>query len=182
MTKIAKGMFIFIKVFSVTVVAFLLFLVVALFGVRFLGIQVYTVLSGSMEPSYPVGSVIYVKDFDPDALWVGDVVTFEVENDLVVTHRIVSVETTKDDPDTLYYRTKGDANDCEDAGLLTEDHIIGKPFFMIPKIGFIADFMHSNFGRMISIVLVALVILLTVLAEHLKDSEESKKNLIKKDE
>ena len=172
MIKITKGLKLFIKFLSFSLVIFLLFLAVSLFGVRLFGVQVYTVLSGSMEPSYPVGSVIYAKEVDPDMLWVGDVVTFESDAGLIVTHRIVSVETAADDSKTVYFRTKGDANTDVDAELLTQDRILGKPFFMIPNIGFIADFMHSKFGRWICIVLAVLVILLTILAEHLKVPEQ----------
>lgn len=173
-------MIIFIKVLSVSVAVFLLFLAVSLFGVRLFGVQVFTVLSGSMDPFYPVGSVIYVKDTEPAELWVGDVVTFEADEDLVVTHRIVSAEAATDDPQTIYFRTKGDANDNIDADFLTMDRVIGEPFFVIPKIGFVADFMHSKFGRIISIVLVMLLILLYILAENLKEPAETKKQSIKK--
>jgi len=172
--KLTKGVRIFIKIFSASLVVFLLFLAVSLFGVRLFGVQVYTVLSGSMEPSYPVGSVIYVKDADPDTLWVGDVVTFESDADLIVTHRIVSAEAAADDPNTVYFRTKGDANTDADAELLTQDRILGKPFFVIPKIGFVADFMHSASGRWICIVLAALVIFLTILAEYLREPPQKK--------
>ena len=45
-------------------------------GVRIFGIQVFGVLTGSMEPSYPTGSLIYVKDVEPQELKLGDPVTF----------------------------------------------------------------------------------------------------------
>ena len=180
MTKLIKATTIFIKVISVSVAVFLLFLVVALFGVRLFGVQVFTVLSGSMEPSYPVGSVIYVKDVDPDTLWVRDVVTFKTEQGIIVTHRIVSVESSADDPDAVCFYTKGDANENTDTNLLTADSIIGEPFFMIPKIGFIADFMHSGSGRVICIVLMGLLVLLNVLSGYLKSCDEP--NPIKKKE
>lgn len=173
-TKITKGMRVFVKILSSFLVIFLLFLAVSLLGVRLFGVQVFTVLSGSMEPKYPVGSVIYVKDVDLESLWVGDVVTFEVDRDLIVTHRIVSVEPANDDPQTVCFRTKGDANDTIDAGLLSMDRIIGEPVFMIPKIGFIADFMHTRSGRIISIVLVFLVILLSILVEYLEVPKKEK--------
>ena len=56
-------------------------LAVALVGVRLVGLQVFTVLSGSMEPTYHVGSLIYVKDVDYKELEAGDVITFMLDED-----------------------------------------------------------------------------------------------------
>ena len=46
-------------VISTFAVALVVLLALALVGVRLLGFQVYTILSGSMEPTYHVGSIIY---------------------------------------------------------------------------------------------------------------------------
>ena len=60
---------------TVLVVAIML-LAVLLVGARIIGLQVYTVLSGSMEPNYHVGSIIYVKPVDPQSLQKEDVISF----------------------------------------------------------------------------------------------------------
>ena len=69
----------------------------------------YVVLSGSMEPEIPTGSVVVVdgrkKEWNP-----GDVITYRRGN-MVVTHRIV--EKSEEG-----YCTKGDANAEEDAGIV----------------------------------------------------------------
>lgn len=57
---------------STLVVIVIVFLAIALVGVRLVGLTPYTVLSGSMEPTYHVGSLIYVKDVDPSEIRVGD--------------------------------------------------------------------------------------------------------------
>ena len=75
-------------------------LAVALAGVRLAGIQVYTVLSGS---------VIYVKKVDYTALRVGDPITFMVDEHTVATHRIVDIIPDDEDPTVLRFVTKGDA-------------------------------------------------------------------------
>ena len=46
------------------IVGIAVLLAVALVGVRLVGFQVFSVLSGSMEPTYHVGSLIYVKNVD----------------------------------------------------------------------------------------------------------------------
>ena len=59
---------------SISTIIVILVVVVAFFisGIRLFGFQVYGVLSGSMEPSYPVGSLVYVKQIDPAELKIRD--------------------------------------------------------------------------------------------------------------
>ena len=71
-------------IIAVVIVAFLLV------GVRLIGFEPYTVLSGSMEPKYHVGSIIYVAKVTPDELSVGDPLTYRIDN-TVVTHEIVEI-------------------------------------------------------------------------------------------
>ena len=103
-----------LQIISTILVALVVLLAVALVGVRLAGIRTFTVLSGSMEPTYHVGSLIYVKKVDPAAIRPGQVITFMLDENTVATHRVVEVVPDEDDPSTLRFRTKGDANDAED--------------------------------------------------------------------
>jgi signal peptidase len=81
-----------------------------------LGFQRYVIVSGSMEPTIPVGSVVYDEIVPVEELAVGDIITFvppaEFGLDHPVTHRIVSIT---DAPNgELEFRTKGDANETID--------------------------------------------------------------------
>lgn len=87
----------------------------------------YVILSGSMEPMIPTGSVVVVNTADRDVL-PGDVATFSRHGDLV-THRILSK--TEDG-----YQTKGDANTDPDTGIISAEDIRGKVLFHIPMIGY----------------------------------------------
>src|SRR5437868_2450342 len=84
-----------------------------LFVPRLLGWQVDTVLSGSMTPAYPVGSVLFVKPLSPAAVDVGDIITFRTGagDGTPVSHRVVSVERSSNG---LAFVTKGDANEEPD--------------------------------------------------------------------
>ena len=79
------------NIVSGILVGLAVFLAILLVGVRLVGFQVFSVLSGSMEPSYHVGSLIYVKKIDPQELKSGDVITFMLDEDTVATHRIVEM-------------------------------------------------------------------------------------------
>ena len=103
-------------------------LAIMLVGVRLFGLQVYSVLSGSMEPEYPVGSLIYVKKVDYKELKVGDPITYLLDEDTVVTHRIIEVLIDEEDPNTIRYFTQGDANGIPDAKSVHYKNIIVIPW------------------------------------------------------
>ena len=69
-------------------------------GIRLLGFQVFGVLSGSMEPTYPTGSLIYVKSVEQNELHVNDIITFRLSPSVIATHRIV--ELVQDENNNLY--------------------------------------------------------------------------------
>lgn len=124
-------------------------LFLALFAI---GIRPYVVLSGSMEPEIGVGSIVFVnQNAKFDELKADDVISFR-KADLMVTHRVFKIEDDK-------IVTKGDANEVEDGGYVTADMLIGKDVFVLPKLGFIVEFIQSTQGKIISgIVVLALII------------------------
>jgi signal peptidase len=61
---------------STVLVVLMVLCAVFLMGSRLIGYQVFTVISGSMEPTYGVGDLIYVKKVDPATIAVGDPITF----------------------------------------------------------------------------------------------------------
>ena len=114
-----------LNVISTILVAIVVVLALLLVGARFIGLNVYSVLSGSMEPTYHVGSLIYVKDVDTDELKAGDVITYMLDEDTIVTHRIVDVIPDETDPSIIRFQTKGDANDSVDGSLVHYKNVIG---------------------------------------------------------
>ena len=158
---------------SSILVAAVVLLAVALVGVRIVGLQPYVVLSGSMEPTYPVGSLIYVKSTDYKQLTVGDPITFLVSEDTVATHRIIEVLPDKDDPNTIRYFTKGDANDEPDGSSVHYKNIIGKPIFSIPYLGYVSNYIQTPPGKYVAISGCALLMLLVFLPDiFVKDEKK----------
>ena len=108
---------------------------VILFGVLFAvlyacGIRPYHVKSGSMDDLLPVGCVCFVSIYsDYDSIEVGDVISFRVSEDMLVTHRAVSVT------DEGVF-TRGDANVNGDPDPVTRENYIGKTVFALPYIGY----------------------------------------------
>jgi len=158
------------------IVALAVLLAIALVGVRLIGFQVFTVLSGSMEPTYHVGSLIYVKDVDYTELEAGDVITFMLDEDTVATHRIVEVVPDETDSSVLRFKTKGDANAAEDGSLVHYKNVIGTPVFTIPKLGYVANYIQNPPGMYVAISAGAVLLLLIFLPDLFsKDEKEGTK-------
>lgn len=164
-----------LNVISTILVAIVVVLALLLVGARFIGLNVYSVLSGSMEPTYHVGSLIYVKDIDTDELKAGDVITYMLDEDTIVTHRIADVILDETDPSIIRFQTKGDANDSVDGSLVHYKNVIGTPVFSIPKLGYLANYIQKPPGRYIAISAGAIILLLVFLPDLFSDDDKSEK-------
>ena len=150
-------------VYSV-IVAVVVLLAVAFVGVRVVGLQPFTVLSGSMEPTYHTGSLIYVKRVEPQDVHVGDPITFVLNEDLVVaTHRVIEI-----DAENERFYTKGDANESADGSPVHFNNLIGVPVFTIPLLGYVANFVTNPPGMYIALAGVAVLLLLTFVPDLIK--------------
>lgn len=144
---------------------------VLMVGVRVVGLTPYAVLSGSMEPTYQVGSLIYVKEAEPSEIKVGDPITFVMNKDLVVaTHRVIGIDT-----ENQQFFTKGDANESPDAGGVYFPNLIGKPLFTIPYLGFFSHWITNPPGMYIGIAGGIILMILVLLPDALDKADKMEK-------
>lgn len=127
-----------------------------------LSYQEYEVISGSMEPEYPVGSLVYVKAADFGEINEGDVIAFS-SSGTVITHRVVEVDTQN-----LQFTTKGDANEANDFLPVSYSNTLGLVKFHIAGIGVLAAFLAETTGKLISIVLIIFGFIMLELAKKLE--------------
>ena len=153
-------------------VVLVVILAILLVGARLVGLQVFTVLSGSMEPTYHVGSLVYVKKVDPFQLKSGDVITFMLDEDTVATHRVVEVVQDEEDASVIRFRTKGDANEAEDGSLVHYRNVIGTPVFTIPKLGYLANYIQHPPGTYVAISAGAILLLLVFIPDLFSDDKK----------
>ena len=161
------------SVLSTLIVIAVVALAILLAGVRVVGLTPYVVLSGSMEPTYHTGSLIYDKKVDPFTLKEGDVITFMVSEDTLATHRIVGVVPDEDEPGTIRFRTKGDANDAEDGTLVHYKNVVGTPVFTIPYLGYFSNWITHAPGKYIAITAAVVFLILLFLPDMLKKADEA---------
>lgn len=144
-------------------------LIVALCSVimlpRVFGYEVYGILSGSMLPNYPIGSIIYVDQVDASEIKVGDVITFNMaaDSNVVATHRVVEINSEEET-----FTTKGDNNDDVDSSPVSFQRLIGRVVLCVPVLGYIASFIQSSYGIIACIGAIAIVFILWFLSDHLK--------------
>ena len=164
------------KCITSVLVALVVIVALLLVGARLIGLQVFTVLSGSMEPAYHVGSLIYVKDVDPFELESGDVITFMLDENTVATHRIVEVVPDEEDDSVVRFRTKGDANDSVDGSLVHYKNVIGSPVFTIPYLGYAVSYIQNPPGTYVAISAGAILLLLVFLPDLFDGDKKKKKD------
>lgn len=140
-------------------------------GARLIGLQVFTVLSGSMEPTYHVGAIIYVKEVDPATLQVGDAITFMLSENTVATHRIIEVIPDENDPNVLRFRTKGDNNDIEDTNPVHCNNVLGKVVGTIPLLGYVSNFVQNPPGTYITMGAMMVIVMAVFLPDIIGGSK-----------
>ena len=156
---------------NILVVLVLIFAILTV-GVRLVGLDTYVVLSGSMEPLFQTGSVIYVKDIETAELQEGDIITFQMNVDTVATHRIIEVV---EENGTTAFRTKGDANDVEDGSAVPASQVIGTPVFTIPQLGYLVAYIQSPSGRYATIAAGAFLLLMVFLPDVIFGNDKKSK-------
>lgn len=155
------------KVLSTIIMVVLLILAVLLIGPKLLGFQGYAVLSGSMEPDIPVGSIVYDKEVEPETLKTGDVITYQLSDNTLVTHRIISI-----DENTEEIITKGDANDVEDGAPVSYSKVVGKMSFSVPLIGYITIYGKTKLGIAAVCGVIVVLLLVNFLPDIFKEDEK----------
>lgn len=156
--KIANGL-------STVVMVLVVLLALTLVGGRLFGMQTYAVLSGSMEPAYPTGALLYVRKVDPADIQPGQVITFLLDEHTVATHRVVEVVPDPEEAGIYRYRTKGDANEAADAGLVHCKNVLGTPVASIPYLGYVITWIQNPPGTYYAIALALFMVLLMLLPE-----------------
>lgn len=126
--------------------AVIVVLAVAVLVPRATGATPYTILTGSMRPQYPPGTMVVIRPVAPEKISVGDVVTYQLESGkpAVVTHRVISVGVSVKHPGERTFRTQGDANDIPDQLPVRPLQIRGRLWYDVPHLGRISNTLNNN--------------------------------------
>lgn len=151
----------------------MLLLAIIILALRVLGYNFFAVQTGSMAEIYPIGSIIIVKPTDFNQIQINDVISYYINDNTIITHRVVSINIDKQS-----FITKGDENNSLDSASVYFHNVIGKPIFSIKYLGYLYLFAHTTKGKF---VLVGLLILTMIVCFYpyssrkgLKENEKGK--------
>ena len=133
---------------------------------RLLGYEAYAVVSESMEPALPMGSLVYVESAEPDSLEPGEIIAF-YSNGVVVTHRVVENHYFYDE-----LITKGDANEANDIKPVPYRDLIGRVRFHMPLVGNYLMFYAGSIGKLYLLGLAFCGVLFNILAGRIRVRQE----------
>ena len=135
---------------------------------RAAGYEIYSVISGSMEPEIPVGSLVYIRGEEPENIKEDEIIAFygAKDSNAIITHRVVENRVVMGE-----FITKGDANKTNDMNPIPYDNFIGKAVLSIPVLGYAAQMLTSLEGK-----IAAGAVILAALALHLLASMLEKRN------
>lgn len=128
---------------SAAVLALLLGVAVAVIGLPALvGGSAMTVLTQSMEPRLPPGTLVVIRPTPVDEIRVGDVVTYQIRSGeaAVVSHRVISKTYENGE---LTFITQGDNNDAPDADPVQAVQIRGTLWYSIPLLGWVNNVLNG---------------------------------------
>lgn len=137
----------------------------------------YVVLTPSMVPAIPVNDVVITKKVELSELKEDDIITF-ISTDprfpgITITHRIKNIyinQTTNE----YEFETKGDNNNAPDFTHVKGSNVLGKVIFKIPKLGYIQQFLATQGGWIIVILIPCLAILSYDIVKLIKTVSKKK--------
>ncbi|XP_076249696.1 signal peptidase complex catalytic subunit SEC11 homolog C twr [Calliopsis andreniformis] len=112
---------------------------------------IVVVLSGSMEPAFHRGDLLFLTNYQDEPVRVGEIIVFKVEGRVIpIVHRVIKVHEKGDQNNTVKFLTKGDNNSVDDRGLyvqgqlwLTQKDVVGKARGFLPYVGLVTIYMNE---------------------------------------
>lgn len=116
-----------------------------------------TVLTNSMAPKLPPGTLIIIKPTHVDEIRVGDVLTYQIKSGqaAVITHRVVTRSVNLEGESTFI--TKGDNNDLADEKLVRAVQVKGTLWYAIPYLGYVNNLVNGETRPLVTPILAGLL-------------------------
>lgn len=173
----ARGLKRFIALLSSLALVLVMALAVVSFVPRVFGYMSFAVLSGSMEPELPVGSMVFVRQIEPADIAVGDNATFYRSDGAVVTHQVYQI-----DPVAQMIGTQGIANINADGSIMHDaeqtpfSSVIGTVSFCDPYLGFVNAYCTTMPGLLVVVAVLALLVAASIVLDGVVSDEPAGKH------
>ncbi len=156
-----------LRIFGTVLLVGMILVCVPVVVPKFAGLEVYAVISKSMEPTIPAGSLVYVEKVTAEELIVNDIIAFnsQIAGGGVITHRVAEV--LQDEHSLI---TKGDANSSVDVTPVKFEQLVGRVKAYLPGLGKIALLLNTAGGKAVAAGIILGAVLLNALASVFEKS------------
>ncbi len=148
------------------------------------GYQMYVVLSGSMNPAFDTGSLVFVRSTEPESIEAGDIITYKgaSASGPLTTHRVVEVNREGSE---LNYTTRGDANNVNDPNPVPASNLVGRVEGSFPYLGYMMGFAQTKEGLIVLVFIPGLLVIgfeLRNLFKYIGEMDKEKKGIKTEDQ
>ena len=121
----------------------------------------YTILTSSMEPGLPPGTLVIVKPIDPQDIKIGTVITYQLDSGepTVVTHRVLEIQGPNLPGADPSFITKGDANSNPDAKPVMTVQVRGAVWYSVPLVGWVNNVVNGDLRAVVIPIVAGLLFL-----------------------
>lgn len=176
--KIVKSVLNF--VIALLVILFVIVVVLQRFSnnkLSFFNFRMFTVVSGSMKPTYDIGDVLISKETDASKIKVGDTISYLGRagsfRDKVITHKVVGIE--KDENGKYVFRTKGTANLVEDP-LVYQEQLYGVVVYKVKLLSLIYKIVSTKYGMLIFVIIPLFYVIGSEILSFMLEKEEKRRS------
>lgn len=176
--KIIKSVLNF--VIALLVILFVIVVVLQRFSnnkLSFFNFRMFTVVSGSMKPTYDIGDVLISKETDASKIKVRDTISYLGRagsfRDKVITHKVVGIE--KDENGKYVFRTKGTANLVEDP-LVYQDQLYGVVVYKVKLLSLIYKIVSTKYGMLIFVIIPLFYVIGSEILSFMLEKEEKRRS------
>ena len=132
-----------------------------------------------MEPELKVGSLVVARPVEPEAIVVGDIITFHsiAVGEGVITHRVTGIGRSA----SLHFQTKGDANDDPDPFTVPARNLVGRICFYVPYLGYVTEFLKTPVGFTVAVAIpgvIVVVVYITSLWQALTTASKKRRDKV----
>jgi len=137
------------------------------------GYYIFKVLTSSMQSELPKGSLILCKPTDTGTIETGDDITFFVDKDTTVTHRVIAIYENYENSGQRGFETKGIENPHPDDDIVYADNVLGKVVWHIPNVDSTIGYFRKNWLIMLLLFLGLIGLGITLKILFSKDEDDS---------
>jgi len=138
----------------------------------FFGWKPFIVLSGSMETEIFAGDLVIVKEIDTNEIKENDIIAFK-QGDIVITHRVIEII---EEDGVTKFKTKGDNNNTEDNGYISQEQVEGLYQFKISRLGNLAMFTQTPTGMVVCLSIPLGLLVIIQMVDSCNNKKQEKEN------